>query len=144
MKVAVQSRCRIVSLFLFFSEGSNLRPPCHMHLLKCGWESKLCWRSQTGSMHVGLLCLFPALCFSLLRLVLPLGLPLLCSHLPPVARQHGCLSHSHLSRFLDRRWLVLPAVGSCSLSFMSALECLFASGPVRPISKCPISLNLLC
>lgn len=143
MKVAVQNCCRIVSLFLFFSKGSNLRPPCQMKLLKCGWKSKFCRRSQTGSMDVGFLCLFTALCFSLLRLVLPLGRSLLCSHLPPVARQHGCLSHSHLSRFLDRRWLVLPVVGLCSLSFMSALECLFASGAVRPISKFPISLNLL-
>lgn len=112
-------------------------------ILKCGWKSKLCWRSQTGSMDVGFLCLFTALCFSLLHLLLPLGLSPLCSHLPPVARQHGCLSHSHLSRFLDRRWLVLPVVGLCSLSFMSALECLLASGAVRPISKFPISLNLL-
>lgn len=140
MKVAVQNCCRIVSLFIFFSKGSNLRPLCQMKLLKCG---KLCRRSQTGSMDVGFLCLFTALCFSLLRLVLPLGLSLLCSHLPPVARLYGCLSHSHLSRFLDRRWLVLPVVGLYSLSFMSALECLFASGAVRPISKFPISFNLL-
>lgn len=65
----------------------------------CLKKSKLCRMSQTGSMNVRFLCLFTALCFPLLCRVLPLGLALLCSHLPPVARQRDCVSHSHLSRF---------------------------------------------